>query len=98
MAQNIEGPAPAAAAHEAKSACHNASKSNETSLEKRAALRQALLAELRCAALRARLAGNDIEVAGVALKYGLVSVEQAMELLDARDALGWLDLKSVCPS
>ncbi len=46
------------------------------------AVREALLAELRCSVLRAKLLALDCETAGVALKYRLVTVEQAMELLD----------------
>jgi len=46
-----------------------------------------LLAELRCAAIRARLWQADIEAVGIALKVGLVSPEQALELLDDCDAL-----------
>jgi hypothetical protein len=46
-----------------------------------------LLQELRCAALRARLWQHDIEAVGLALKAGLVSPEQALELLQECDAL-----------
>ena len=46
-----------------------------------------LLAELRCAALRARLWQADIEAVGLALKAGLVEPEQALELLHDCDAL-----------
>jgi hypothetical protein len=38
-----------------------------------------LLAELRCASLRARLIQADIEAVGVALKDGRISPEQALE-------------------
>lgn len=41
-----------------------------------------LLAELRCASLRARLIQADIEAIGLALKGGLISPEQALEYLD----------------
>jgi hypothetical protein len=40
-----------------------------------------LLAELRCASLRARLWQADIEAVGVALKAGWISPEQAVEAL-----------------
>jgi hypothetical protein len=40
-----------------------------------------VLAELRCAALRAKLWQNDIEAIGLALKGGLISPEQAIEAL-----------------
>jgi hypothetical protein len=50
-----------------------------------------LLAELRCAALRARLARSDIEAVGVALKGGLISPDQAVELLNDCDALIYVE-------
>jgi hypothetical protein len=40
-----------------------------------------LLAELRCAGLRARLWAADIDAVGMALKAGLIEPEQAVELL-----------------
>jgi hypothetical protein len=40
-----------------------------------------LLAELRCASLRARLWQGDIDAVGLALRDGLVTPEQALELL-----------------
>jgi hypothetical protein len=46
-----------------------------------------LLAELRCASLRARLRQADIDAVGLALKAGLVDPEQALELLHDCDAL-----------
>jgi len=46
-----------------------------------------LLAELRCASLRARLWQADIEAVGLALKNGLITAEQALELLHDCDAL-----------
>ena len=46
-----------------------------------------LLAELRCAAIRARLWQADIEAVGMALKAGLIEPEQALELLQDCDAL-----------
>jgi hypothetical protein len=49
--------------------------------------RDYLLAELRCAASRARLWQHDIEAVGLALKGGLVTPEQALELLADCDAL-----------
>jgi hypothetical protein len=38
-----------------------------------------LLAELRCASLRARLWQADIEAVGMALKAGLIDPEQALD-------------------
>jgi hypothetical protein len=46
-----------------------------------------LPAELRCAAIRARLWQQDIEAVGLALKGGLVNPEQALELLAECDCL-----------
>ena len=48
-----------------------------------------LLAELRCASLRARLWQADIDAVGLALKGGLIEPEQALELLNDCD---WLQL------
>jgi hypothetical protein len=47
--------------------------------------RDYLLAELRCAALRAELWRCDIEAVALALKGGLVTPDQALELLRDRD-------------
>jgi hypothetical protein len=46
-----------------------------------------LVAELRCASLRARLWQADIEAVGMALKARLVEPEQALELLADCEAL-----------
>jgi hypothetical protein len=46
-----------------------------------------LLAELRCASLRARLWQADIEAVGVALKAGWIDPEQAAEALADCDCL-----------
>ena len=43
--------------------------------------RNYLLAELRCAVLRARLWAADIEAVGLALKGGLITPDQAVEIL-----------------
>lgn len=40
-----------------------------------------VLAELRCAALRARLSAAEIDAVGVALKERLIDSEHALELL-----------------
>ena len=86
-------PAPVAPGREArKDNAQHKDKGSQSSLENQHALSEALLAEFRCAVLRTKLATVNIEAVGVALKHGLVNVEQAMELLDARDALDWLDL------
>jgi hypothetical protein len=49
--------------------------------------RDYLLAELRCASLRARLWQADIDAIGLALKAGLVEPEQALEMLADCDCL-----------
>jgi hypothetical protein len=46
-----------------------------------------LLAEFRCASLRARILQADIEAVGLALKGGIISADQALALLDDCDAL-----------
>jgi hypothetical protein len=46
-----------------------------------------LLAELRCAVVRARLWQADITAVALALKAGLVDPEQALDLLHDCDAL-----------
>ena len=53
-------------------------------------LRAYLLAELRCAALRARLAANDIDAIGIALNGDLITSIEAIELLDDADAIRFL--------
>jgi hypothetical protein len=45
------------------------------------------LQELRCASLRARLQQHDIEAIGLAIKGGLVSPDQAVEMLADCDCL-----------
>jgi hypothetical protein len=49
--------------------------------------RQYLLAELHCAALRARLWQADIKAVGLALKSTLITPDQALELLHDCDVL-----------
>jgi hypothetical protein len=46
-----------------------------------------LLQELRCAALRARIVAHDIDAIGLALKGGLITPDQAVNLLDDCDAI-----------
>ena len=53
-------------------------------------LRAYLLAELRCAALRARLAAHDIDAIGIALNGDLITSIEAIELLDDTDAIRFL--------
>jgi hypothetical protein len=53
-----------------------------------------VLAEMRCAALRARLWQADIEAVGLALKHGLITPEQAIALLDS-DARAFLGVRLI---
>ena len=93
MSEIRKRPAPVAPGREAiKDNTQHKDKNSQSAPGNQAALRETFLAECRCAALRNKLATVNIEAVGIALKHGLVSVEQAMELLDARDALDWLDL------
>jgi hypothetical protein len=57
--------------------------------------RDYLLAELRCASLRARLWQTDIDAVGMALRAGLVEPEQALELLANCDCLQFKSPKDV---
>jgi hypothetical protein len=57
--------------------------------------RDYLLAELRCASLRARLWQTDIDAVGMALKAGLVEPEQALELLADCDCLQLISPKEI---
>ena len=50
-----------------------------------------LLAELRCASLRARLLQADIDAIGIALKGSLITAEQAIDLLHDCDALRYIE-------
>jgi hypothetical protein len=54
-----------------------------------------LLAELRCASLRARLWVADIDAVAMALKAGLVEPEQAIELLADCDCLQFISPKEI---
>jgi hypothetical protein len=56
--------------------------------------RDYLLAELRCASLRARLWKADIDAVGIALKSGLIEPEQALELLADCDCLQLISPKA----
>jgi hypothetical protein len=49
--------------------------------------RDYVLAELRCAVMRARLWQADIEAVGIALRSGLIDPDQALELLAECGAL-----------
>jgi hypothetical protein len=51
-----------------------------------------VLAELRCAALRARLIAADIDAIGIALKSGLIDAERAIKELADCGALSLVAL------
>jgi len=53
-----------------------------------------LLAELRCASLRARLWQADIDAVGAALRAGWITPEQAMEALGDCDCLQLIEPKA----
>jgi hypothetical protein len=57
--------------------------------------RDYLLAELRCASLRARLWQADIDAVGPSLEAGLVEPEQALELLADCDCLQFISPKEI---
>ena len=93
MSEIRKRPAPVAPGREArKDNTQHKDEDSQSPLENQRALSEVFLAECRCAVLRTKLTTVNIEAVGVALKYNLVTVEQAMELLNAHDALDWLDL------
>jgi hypothetical protein len=49
-----------------------------------------LIQEFRCAVLRARLEVADLEAIGIALKAGLVTAEQALDLASDCGCLRWI--------
>jgi hypothetical protein len=50
-----------------------------------------LLAEMRCAIMRARLAAADIEAIALAAEHGLISPEQELNLLSDCDSLFYIE-------
>ena len=59
--------------------------------------RDYLLAELRCASLRARLQQADIDSVGMALGAGLIEPEQALELLADCELLQLVGIREEAP-
>jgi hypothetical protein len=57
------------------------------------ARREYVLAEFRCAAIKARLAEFEIQSVGLALKYRLISPEQAVTLFWDSEAIRFLGLE-----
>jgi len=58
-----------------------------------AARREYLLAELRCALIKAKLAQLDIEALGCALKHNIITPEQAVALFWDSEAIWFLGLE-----
>jgi hypothetical protein len=54
--------------------------------------REYILAEFRCALIKARLAQCDIEAVGLALKHGIVTPEQAAAMFWESEAIHFLGL------
>ena len=57
------------------------------------ARRDYILAEFRCALVKAKLAQLDIEAVACALTYNIISVEQAVALFWDSDAVHFLGLE-----
>lgn len=57
------------------------------------ARRDYLLAEFRCALIKAKLAQLDIEAVALALTYNIISAEQAVALFWDSDAVHFLGLE-----
>jgi hypothetical protein len=72
---------------------HQASNESNGARQFEAPYVEYLLAELRCAALRARLWQSDIDTIGLALKAGLISPDQAVEHLADCGVLRLLGLR-----
>jgi hypothetical protein len=52
-----------------------------------------LLQEIRCAALRAGLAREDIIAVGTALKDGTINADQALDILQDYDCMSYIQPK-----
>jgi hypothetical protein len=72
---------------------HQASNDSNAARQSEAPSVEYLLAELRCAALRARLWQSDIDAVGLALKGGFISPDQAVEHLADCGVLRLLGLR-----
>lgn len=57
------------------------------------ARREYILAEFRCALIRAKLAQLDIEAVGSALKHNIISPEQAVAMFWGSEAIHFLGLE-----
>ena len=89
MAKTKDSLAPAPAEHRATRGTVGCSEDSGLPTRNQAA-HEALLDELRCAMLRAKLATNDLAQVGTAVRSGLITVPQAVALLDGRSAFDWL--------
>jgi hypothetical protein len=54
-----------------------------------------LLAALRCASLRIKLLGCEVDEVGVSLRHGVITVAGALEWLKQIDGLGFLSSREV---
>jgi hypothetical protein len=59
--------------------------------------RQYLLAEMRCASLRLHLLQADVDAIALALKGGVVTPEQAIDLLHDVDAFAYIEPTTPAP-
>jgi hypothetical protein len=66
---------------------------DQTNVDARAAKREYILAEFRCALIKAKLAQHDIEAAAIALKNNIVTPEQAAAMFWDSDAVHFLGLE-----
>ena len=66
---------------------------NATSTVTSEARRRYVLAEFRCAFIKARLAQLDIEAVALALKHGILTPQQAVAMFWDSDAVHFLGLE-----
>ena len=62
-------------------------KANTSQAENGLSFHDYLLAEMRCASLRARILQHEIDAIGIALKGGAISADQALDLMQGVDLL-----------
>jgi hypothetical protein len=64
-----------------------------TTRDREVGRREYILAEFRCALAKAKLAQLDIEATALALKYGIITAEQAVALFWDSEAISFLGLE-----
>jgi hypothetical protein len=64
-----------------------------TTLDQEAGRRDYILAEFRCALVRAKLAQLDVEAVALALTYGIITAEQAVGFFWDSEAIRFLGLE-----